>query len=85
VSWRDTDKRMRRAAELRQAGLSLRQIADHLAVSHPTILRDLSRWEAEQIEQLLVHTPGTYEAEEGRMYHRDVPPKAPNPSDRRMQ
>jgi transposase len=81
VSWRDVDKRMRRAVELRKQGLSLRKIADHLVVTHTTVKRDLERWEATQIDQLLEHLGGTYAADEGRMFQSNVP----DPNDRRMQ
>lgn len=42
------DNRMRRAVELRTAGLSLRQIADRLAASHQTVANDLGRWDRER-------------------------------------
>lgn len=42
------DRRMARAAELRDnEGLSLRQIAERLNCSHPTVLADLRRWDRE--------------------------------------
>jgi IS30 family transposase len=81
VSWRDVDKRMRRAAELRQQGLSLRKIADQLAVTHTTVKRDLERWEASQVDRLLEHLGGTYEGSSSRMFR----PNVPDPTDRRMQ
>ena len=43
--WRDTDKRMARAVELRALGWSLRRIGNELAVSEGTIRLDLARWE----------------------------------------
>lgn len=42
------DNRMRRAVELRTAGLSLRQIAERLAASHQTVANDLARWDRER-------------------------------------
>lgn len=81
TAWRDTDKRMRRAAELRQQGLSLRKIADLLAVTHTTVKRDLGRWESVEIDQLLEHLGGTYAPREGLMFQSDVP----DPDDRRMR
>ena len=42
------DRRMARAAELRTAGLSLRQIAERLSCTHPTVLADLRRWDRER-------------------------------------
>lgn len=81
VSWRDTDKRMRRAAQLRQQGMSLRKIGDQLAVDKRTIQRDLERWEAAEVNRLLGRMGGAYESPGGVMPH----PKAPDPTDRRMQ
>lgn len=46
--WRDKDRRMARAAELRAMGFSLRRIADRLAVSVGTVHSDLARWERER-------------------------------------
>lgn len=43
---RQRDNRMRRAVELRAAGLSLRQIADKLAVDEKTVRNDLRQSEA---------------------------------------
>lgn len=43
--WKNPDKRMARAVELRQQGWSLRRIGTELAVSAQTIQRDLLRWE----------------------------------------
>lgn len=42
--WRDKDKRMARVVELRGMGMSLRRIADRLAVDQRTVQRDLARW-----------------------------------------
>lgn len=78
VSWRDVDKRMRRAAQLRQQGLSLRKIADQLAVHHSTIAADLARWEAENVDRLLSDIGVGYEPETSRI-------RQPDPTDRRMQ
>jgi IS30 family transposase len=49
--WRDKDKRMARAVALRAQGLSLRQIAEKLAVSAPTAMRDLRRHDELAAEQ----------------------------------
>ena len=80
-SWRDVDKRMRRAVQLRQQGLSLRKIADQLAVDKRTIQRDLERWEAAEVDRLLGHMGGAYEPSG------EVKPQrnAPDLTDRRMQ
>jgi hypothetical protein len=43
----DPDKRMIRAVELRAQGLSLRQIAERLLCTHPTVLADLRRWDCD--------------------------------------
>jgi IS30 family transposase len=42
--WADKDKRMSRAVQLRNQGLSLRAIAADLAVDERTVRRDLDRW-----------------------------------------
>lgn len=42
------DNRMRRAVELREAGLSVRGIAERLAASVGTVHADLKRWERER-------------------------------------
>lgn len=39
------DARMKRAARLRDEGMSLRQIAAEQEVSHETVRRDLARWD----------------------------------------
>lgn len=46
--WRNPDKRMARAVELRAQGWSLRRIGTELAVSAGTIRNDLARWEGQQ-------------------------------------
>jgi orotate phosphoribosyltransferase-like protein len=46
--WKNPDKRMARAAELRAQGWSLRRIGTELAVSEATIRNDLARWEGQQ-------------------------------------
>lgn len=46
--WRNPDKRMARAVELRAQGLSLRRIGTELAVDEKTIRNDLARWEGQQ-------------------------------------
>ena len=84
-SWRDTDKRMRRAAQLRQQGLSLRKIADQLAVTKSTIERDLARWEATQVDEFLSHMTVPFDLSETGMGQRSGTPKTPDPNDRRMQ
>jgi len=85
VSWRDVDKRMRRAAQLRQQGMSLRKIADQLAVTKSTIERDLARWEAAEVDRLLSHMAVPYDGSEAGMGQRNGTPKTPDPADRRMQ
>lgn len=47
--WKDPDKRMYRAAELRQQGWSLRRIAEELAVGVATIHRDLARYGLQEL------------------------------------
>lgn len=41
----DPDRRMAVAVRLSAEGLSLRQVAAHLYVSHQTVANDLARWE----------------------------------------
>lgn len=45
--WRNPDKRMARAVELRAQGWSLRRIGTELAVDEKTIRNDLARWTRE--------------------------------------
>lgn len=85
VSWRDTDRRMRRAAQLRQQGLSLRKIADQLAVTKSTIERDLARWEAAEIDRLLSHMAVPYGPSGAGKGQRNGTDLKINPDDRRMQ
>ena len=44
----DRDRRMAVAVRLTTEGLSLRDVADRLSVSHMTVTRDLGRWERER-------------------------------------
>lgn len=85
VSWRDTDKRMRRAVQLRQQGLSLRQIAIQLAVTEPTIRRDLARWEGQEVDEWLRHFDASYERGGTAMTQANDAARKINPDDRRMQ
>lgn len=41
----DKDRRMAVAVRLTSEGMSLREVADRLSVSHMTVTRDLARWE----------------------------------------
>lgn len=43
--WSDKDKRMNLAARMRAEGKSLREIGEALAVSAPTVMRDLRRYD----------------------------------------
>ncbi len=58
---RNPDRRMAAAVRLRVAGMSLRQIASELAVTHTTVRRDLARWDHEHpnVVPLLEHSAGT--------------------------
>jgi len=49
--WKDPDKRMRRAVDMRRQGWSLRRIGAELAVSEGTIRNDLARWVHQQENQ----------------------------------
>lgn len=51
--WKNPDKRMALAVELRREGWSLRRIGQELSVSEFTIRRDLGRWEQQEVEKLL--------------------------------
>ena len=42
------DKRMATVARLHAEGLSLRQIAQRLAIHHSTVAADLARWQCER-------------------------------------
>jgi hypothetical protein len=44
----DKDRRMAVAARLTAEGLSLREVAARLTVSHMTVTRDLDRWDRER-------------------------------------
>lgn len=46
--WRDKDKRMTLAVQMRAQGMSLREVAKELAVSYQTVANDLQRWERER-------------------------------------
>ena len=46
--WRDKDKRMTLAVQMRAQGMSLREIAKELAVSYQTVANDLGRWRRER-------------------------------------
>lgn len=46
--WKNPDRRMAMAVEMRRRGMSLRQIGTELAVSEGTIRNDLTRWESQQ-------------------------------------
>lgn len=53
-------KRRARAAELRDEGLSLRQIAERLSCTHTTVRRDLAQWDAANKNVVrLEHSAGT--------------------------
>jgi len=76
---------MRRAAQLRQQGLSLRQIGEQLAVDKRTVQRDLERWEAAEVDQLLGHVDGAYGPSGVVMPQVNAPPRKIDPMDRRMR
>lgn len=51
--WKNPDKRMALAVELRRKGWSLRRIGQELSVTEGTIRLDLGRWERQEVEKLL--------------------------------
>ena len=73
--WRDKDKRMTLAVQMRGGGMSLREIAKELAVGHQTVIRDLRRWE-ESGGAGVVHFPGPSRPAGGNLDHPDGPPEA---------
>jgi IS30 family transposase len=54
----ERDRRRRKAAAMRAGGMTIRQVASVLGVSHPTILRDLRAHEAAEAEQVLAVLAG---------------------------
>lgn len=77
--WRDKDKRMNLAARLRTEGKSLREIGEQLAVSAPTAMRDLRRYDelaAKKAEafQNVFQLPVTSRPAGGDLKHADETP-----------
>lgn len=76
--WRDKDKRMAAAMRKRAEGKSLREIAKELAVTHPTVLADLRKWDElhPNVVSLLVNRGGKSDPAGGEIYQADLPPVA---------
>ena len=75
--WRDKDKRMTLAVQMRAQGMSLREIAKELAVSEITVRRDLARWEAERPNVVpLRQSAATSCPAGGEMSQQDVAPES---------
>ena len=76
--WRDKNKRMAAAVRMRNEGLSLREIAKKLAVTHPTVLADLRKWDElhPNVVSLPVNRPGKSGPAGGEIYRSDLPPAA---------
>lgn len=65
--WKNPDKRMQLAVELRQRGYSLRRIGTELAVDEKTIRNDLVRWERAEIELLLRNSAADFRSNSARI------------------
>ena len=76
--WRDKNKRMAAAVRLRAQGKSLREIAKELAVTHPTVLADLRKWDElnANVVSLPVNHGGKSDPAGGEIYQSDLPPMA---------
>lgn len=73
--WRDKNKRMAKAVELRDRGLSLRQIAARLVVSEGTIRNDLKRWQAARVNVSPLRNPAAQKCPTGgEITHPDYAP-----------
>lgn len=78
--WKNPDKRMAEAVDLRRRGWSLRKIGTELAVSEITIRRDLARWDREQFDALaelddLRHVAATFRSDVASECRSDVAAK----------
>jgi len=74
--WRDKNKRMAAAVRMRAEGKSLREIAKELAVTHPTVLADLRKWDElnSNVVSLPVNHGGKSCPAGGEIYQSDLPP-----------
>jgi len=74
------DRRMARAVELRAEGLSLRQIAERLSCTHPTVLADLRRWDRDHanVTSLAVNRGGKSSPPRGEFLPPEFTDEAPN-------
>lgn len=85
--WRDKDKRMALAVRMRAEGASLREIGKELAVTHPTVLADLRKWDAlhPNVVSLPVNRDGKSHPAGGETYQPDLPPGEPASRIRRVR
>jgi hypothetical protein len=85
--WRDKDKRMSAAVGLRAEGKSLRAIAKELAVTHPTVLADLRKWDERHpnVVSLPVNRAGKSCPARGEIYQSDLPAGDSAPQLRRVK
>lgn len=73
--WGSKERRIEAAVRLRGEGLSLREIAKRLKISHPTVMRDLAKWD--ERHERVVHLPGTNVPRRGENVPADVPEDVP--------
>lgn len=71
--WKNPDKRMAQAVELRQRGWSLRRIAEELAVGVGTIHRDLARYDEQGVATECPPSLRIVRPDVPKAFHGDVP------------
>lgn len=81
--WRDKDKRMAAAVRLRAQDKSLREIAKELAVSPPTVMRDLRKWD--ELHPNVFQMPVTKRPTGGDLKRPDETPDESIPKLRRVK
>jgi len=78
--WRDKNKRMAAAVQMRDGGLSLREIGRKLAVDERTVRRDLDRWEgisATNVVPLVRHKTAATRPPGGNLPQQNAAPSSP--------